>query len=335
MKTLITGGAGFIGYHLAAELAQDPTNELTLVDNFVRGRHDPDLAGLLARPNLRLMSADVADPGVWDKLEKGYDEVYHLAAIIGVKNVMERPHEVVRVNAQSTLLLLDWFVKGGGTKLLLSSTSEAYAWTQQIPRVQTADGRLRTPFLPIPTPEDVPLALTDLANPRASYAGSKIFCELAVNQYCRMFKKPFVIVRYHNVYGPRMGYEHVIPELYLRARGGQDPLTVYSADHSRAFCYVADAVRATVAAMRSPAADNQTLNIGNDAEEVAISDLAARILSAAGLANRLAPAVFPDPIPRRAPDLTRTRALLGYAPAVTLDQGIALTINWYSTHPRP
>jgi nucleoside-diphosphate-sugar epimerase len=323
-RILITGGAGFVGFHLATELSAQPEDELTLVDNFVRGRQDPDLEGLLKKSNVRLVSADVTRPETFENLGTGYDEVYHLAAIIGVRNVLERPHEVVRVNAVSTLLLLDWFCRGGGTKLLFSSTSEAYAWTQCFHQ------------LPIPTPEDVPLALTDLSRPRASYAGSKIFGELAVNQYCRIYSKSFVIVRYHNVYGPRMGYEHVIPELYLRAAGGESPLVVYSAEHRRAFCYASDAVAATVAAMRSPAADGLVLNVGDDREDVEIARLARVILRQAGLKEDILPQPAPhDPIKRRCPDISRARKLLGYEPRTDLETGVARTIAWYSVHPRP
>jgi UDP-glucuronate decarboxylase len=318
-RILITGGAGFVGFHLATALSAEPGNELTLVDNFVRGRHDPDLAELLKQPNVHLVSADVTNPETFAGLGSGYDEVYHLAAIIGVRNVLERPHEVVRVNAQSTLLLLDWFCKGGGSRLLFSSTSEAYAWTQGFYE------------LPVPTPEDVPLALTDLSKPRASYAGSKIFGELAVNQYCRIFSKPFVIVRYHNVYGPRMGYEHVIPELYLRALAGQDPLAVFSADHRRAFCYVSDAVDATILAMRTTAADGQVINVGNDHEDIEIGFLAEAILRQAGLTRAIAPRPAPhDPVKRRCPDISRARRLLGYEPRVPIERGLAITLEWYA-----
>ena len=163
----------------------------------------------------------------------------------------------------------------------------------------------------MPTPENVPLTLTTLADPRSSYAGSKIFGELAVNQYCRVHDKRFVVVRYHNVYGPRMGHEHVIPELLERTLAGEDPLVVYSAEHTRAFCYVADAVDATVAAMREPGADGQTINIGNDREEVTIADLASRLLTHTDLTPAIEPGVAAnDPIKRRCPDLSRARALL-------------------------
>ncbi|HEY3902215.1 MAG TPA: NAD-dependent epimerase/dehydratase family protein [Chthoniobacter sp.] len=317
-KILITGAAGFIGWHLAMELSADPANKLTLVDNFVRGRNDKDLAVLLARPNVTLISADLSDPRTFGTLGSGFDQVYHLAAIIGVKNVMKRPWDVIRINALTTLHLVEWFCQGGAEKLLFSSTSEAYGWTQQFH------------VLPIPTPEGVPLALTDLANPRSSYAGSKIFGELAITHACATTGKPFSIVRYHNVYGPRMGLEHVIPELFQRALHGQNPLVVYSANHSRAFCYVSDAVTATIAAMESERANGMTINIGNDEEEVTIGELAKRVLTCAGIPAEIKTEVAAhDPIQRRCPDISRARELLGYAPRVSLDAGLEKTFAWY------
>ncbi len=317
-RILITGGAGFIGVHLAGELASDAGNEITLLDNFVRGRRDADLDELTSRANVRVVAGDATRPETYEQLGGGYDEVYHLAAIIGVRNVLERPHDVVRVNALSTIHLLDWLIAGGGRKVLFSSTSEAYAWTQKFHT------------LPIPTPEDVPLSLTDLANPRSSYAGSKIHGELLVTHCCTMASVPFAIVRYHNVYGPRMGFEHVIPELYGRAMDGQNPLVVYSPSHQRAFCYVSDAVRATIAAMRAPGSDGGTFNVGNDRCEVTIRELAERLLAAAGVeAGIREERAANDPIVRRSPDISRARELLGYEPEVGLDEGLRLTLAWY------
>jgi nucleoside-diphosphate-sugar epimerase len=317
-RILVTGGAGFIGFHLTRRLAEDAGAEVTIVDDFSRGREDEEIASLVARPNVSVQNADLTDPAAWATLGEGYDEVYHLAAVIGVKHVLARPHDVVRVNALSTIHLLDWFVRGAARKLLFTSTSEAYAWTRQFTE------------LPLPTPEDVPLSLTSLTDPRSSYAGSKIFGELAVNQYCRAHDARFTVVRYHNVYGPRMGREHVVPELLERALGGEDPLVVYSATHTRAFCYVSDAVDATVAVMRDPRADGLTFNVGNDSEEVTIEDLARRIVA------RVAPGVgiepktaANDPIERRCPDISRARRLVGYVPKVTLDEGLEATLARY------
>jgi UDP-glucuronate decarboxylase len=318
-RILITGGAGFVGYHLAEALSLDATDEVTLLDNLSRGVQDDDLQALLRRPNVTLAVGDLRDVGVWNELEKGYDEVYHLAAVIGVRKVIEQPADVIRTNALSTLNLLDWIVDGGASKVLFSSTSEAYAWTQHFHE------------LPVPTPEDIPLSLTNLADPRSSYAGSKIFGELAVTHYCQARGTPFAIVRYHNVYGPRMGNEHVIPELFQRARSGQDPLTVYSVDHRRAFCYVSDAVAATIAAMREPAAEGWTINVGNDREEMPIGELAERLLRSARIEATISPQkAASDPVKRRCPDLTRARELLGYEPRVMLDEGLERTLAWYA-----
>ena len=316
-RILITGAAGFVGCHLARELSAKPEHELVLVDNFVRGRRDEDLDLVTSQANVRLISADLTDPKAFEQLGTGFDCVYHLAAIIGVKNVMERPYDVVRINGLTSLYLLEWFRNGGGRKLLFSSTSEAYAWTQQFHP------------LPVPTPEDVPLALTDIRAARSSYAGSKIFGELAITHGCASAGLPYVIVRYHNVYGPRMGFEHVIPELFKRSLAGQNPLTVFSADHSRAFCYIDDAVTATIAAMESDAANNATLNIGND-EEVTIGDLAQRVLKVTGVKTEIVPQLAAhDPIKRRCPDISKARQLLGYEPRVSLDEGLEKTLAWY------
>jgi UDP-glucuronate decarboxylase len=318
-RILVTGGAGFVGFHLATRLSEDESDEITIVDDFSRGRLDPELDGLAAKTNVRVQAADLTNPDSWQALGGGFDEVYHLAALIGVEHVLTRPQEVVRINALATIYLLEWLIRGGGDRLVFTSTSEAYAWTRQFHE------------LPVPTPEDVPLSLTDLADPRSSYAGSKIFGELAVQQYCRMHGLSFAVVRYHNVFGPRMGFEHVIPQLLERALGGENPLGVYSADHTRAFCFVSDGVAATIGAMREPAANQQTINVGNDREEIRIADLAARLLAVAGIEATLVPRTAAnDPIERRCPDLRRAGAILGYVPEVTLDEGLARTVAWYT-----
>ena len=318
-KILITGAAGFIGFHLAKRLLEDPLNELVLVDNLARGKVDREFEALLGRPNVRFEKMDLTLPGAFDDLGSGFDEVYHLAAIIGVANVLAKPHEVVRINALTQIELLEWSMRrGAAKKVFFSSTSEAYAWTQLVMP------------LPVPTPEDVPLALTDLSNPRSSYAGSKIFGELMLHQYSRIFGVPFVIVRFHNVYGPRMGFDHVIPQLYQRALNSEETLEVYSPDHRRAFCYVSDAIEMCIRAVRHSDAQACTLNVGNDREEVAIGDLAQKIVTWTGKDLTLIPrTAAQDPIKRRCPDISRAKKLLDFAPLVNLAEGLDLTLNWY------
>jgi nucleoside-diphosphate-sugar epimerase len=315
-RILITGAAGFIGCHLARVLSDNPVNSLTLIDNFTRGRRDEEFAAVLARNKVRLIECDLTDPAATKQFDRDFDCVYHLAAVIGVKNVLERPWDVIRVNALATLNVIDWFRSGGGRKLLFASTSEAYAWTARAQQV------------PVPTPESVPLSLTDVANPRASYAGSKIFGELAVTHGCAGL--PFVIVRFHNVYGPRMGMEHVIPELFQRSLAGENPLTVFNPDHRRAFCYVDDAVEAIIACMSADSVNGETINIGNDAEELEIGALARRILRTAGVNAEISPRyVSHDPIIRRCPDISKARRLLGFKPRFDLDAGLERTLGWY------
>ena len=315
-KVLITGGSGFVGFHLASALAVRGDRDLTLVDNHSRGPRDDEIEELLKNPRVRLLELDLANPASYFHLGEGYDEVYHLAAVIGVQNVLNRPWDVVRVNALATLFLLDWFRSGCGKKLLFSSTSEAYAWTRAFHD------------LPVPTPEDVPLALTDLRLPRSSYAGSKIFGELAVAHACA--SKSHVIVRYHNVYGPRMGWQHVVPEIMMRLENGENPLKVFSPGHTRAFCYIEDAVRATIACMESPEVNGGTFNIGNDHEELTIRELAAEIMKTLGRnVSTIEEKADHDPVERRCPDMTRLRSLLGYEPSISLMEGLKRTAAWY------
>jgi nucleoside-diphosphate-sugar epimerase len=315
-RVLITGGSGFVGFHLATALAFRGESEITLADDLSRGPRDNQIEELLQSSRVRLLELDLADPASFAKLGGGYDEVYHLAAVIGVRNVLERPWDVVRINALATLYLLEWFRAGGAKKFLFSSTSEAYAWTRLFHDI------------PVPTPEDVPLAITDVRLPRSSYAGSKIFGELAVSHACAGL--PHVIVRYHNVYGPRMGWQHVVPEIMMRLEQGENPLRVFSPTHTRAFCYVDDAVRATIACMESPEADGGTFNIGNDLEELPVRELVKKIMQAVG---RVVPTVeveaAHDPITRRCPDVSLLRRKLGYEPRDFLDVGLQKTAEWY------
>jgi len=319
-KILITGGAGFIGFHLAKKLSDNHDNEIHIVDNLIRGKIDDDFKSLTDKKNVTFFNLDLKNPESFRKLDDDFDYVYHLAAIIGVKHVKERPEQVISVNALSTLNLLEWFVNSNCKKIFFSSTSETYSWTQTFYD------------LPAPTPENVPLSITDPFNPRSTYALSKIFGEVAVINYCRKFKKPFTIVRYHNVYGPRMGTVHVIPEIYKKIIEGMNPLPVYSVDHSRAFCYIEDAINESVMAMESSKTDNEILNIGNDKEEVTIEDLVNRIISIVGKEIKIMPLKSEDPIKRRCPDLTKMRSLVGYEPIVTLNEGLKKTIDWYKVN---
>lgn len=322
MKVLVTGGAGFLGVHLARQLLSggDRGLQLTLLDDLSRGKNDAELAALIADDRVRFVRADLTEPGAFVSLESAYDEVYHLAAVLGVGYVLEHPYETLRVNTLSTIALLDWVRAGGARRLLFASTSEIYAWTPPVASI------------PVPTPESVPIAFADLLNPRATYALSKLVGEVAVAHACAS-GVPFVSVRYHNVYGPRMGTLHVIPQLIERILGGENPLKVYSANYQRTFCYVDDAVRLTIDLMRCPQAEGRTVNVGSDVDEFTIGELAERVCAVIGVPLAIQNVAAPnDPIARRCPDMTEARRLTAFEPRVRLDQGLRRTCQWYSAY---
>jgi UDP-glucose 4-epimerase/UDP-glucuronate decarboxylase len=315
-RVLVLGGAGFVGAHLAARLA-DEGHALTLVDDLSRGRSDAVLAELCARPGVRFVQADLTAPGALDGLSRQWDQVYMLAAVVGVRNVERDPARVIRTNTLALMAVLDWLPAAGET-LFFSSTSEVYA------------GSVGLGLAPVPTPEDVPLAIADAAAPRAAYAISKLLGEAAVIHAGRARGLRWVIGRYHNVYGPRMGADHVIPEMALRAIRREDPFLVYGPGQRRAFCHVADAVEATLRLATTESAAGHVVNIGNDSDETVIEDLAVLVCRRAGYApaleRRPAPVGSPE---RRCPDLTRLHALTGLTPKVSLEAGVAETLDWY------
>lgn len=321
MTALLLGGAGFIGLHLARRLVADG-HEVTIVDDFSRGRRDTDLDALRAHPAVRVVSADLTDPATYTALPHGWDQIYLLAAVVGVRNVEQDPARVVRVNTLVAMHLLDWVAPG--ERVFFASTSEVYA------------GGVDAGVVDVPTAEDVPAMISDITAPRFAYAVSKLLGEAAFLHTARARGFDAVVGRFHNVYGPRMGADHVIPEMSLRAAGGEDPFRVPGADQFRAFCHVDDAVEAMVRLIAAPAAAGQIVHIGNDRDETNIGDLAKLVLRVAGVS----PVIEAEPAPpgsvhRRCPDLARLRELTGYEPAVTLEEGVRTTFAWYREHGRP
>lgn len=315
-RILILGGAGFIGHHLATRLAGDG-HALTVVDDLSRGRADAALAALRARDGVAFHQADLTRPGALDGLARDWDQVYMLAAVVGVRNVERDPARVIRVNTLALLNVLAW-LPGCGETLFFSSTSENYA------------GGVSNGTVPVPTPEDVPLSVPDPAAPRWAYAASKIVGEAAVLHEARARGLRVIVGRFHNVYGPRMGADHVIPELALRALRRESPFRLYGAEQRRAFCHVSDAAEAMVRLMATEAAWGRVVNIGNDAEEIRIGDLARLVLDTAGFAPTIEPVPAPaGSVERRCPDLTRLRALTGFQPKVGLAAGVRDTFEWY------
>jgi UDP-glucose 4-epimerase len=315
-KVLITGGAGFIGGFLARRLV-DQGHAVTLVDNFARGRADAFLQDLLAHPNVLLQRRDLSQPGALAGLGDDHSHVFHLAALLGVQNVLQRPYATLRENATLLLAALDLAATQRQLqRFVFASTSEVYA------------GSLEHMALPFPTPEHVPLALTALGQPRTSYMLSKIHGEALVLHA----GLPFTIIRPHNVYGPRMGLAHVVPQLLEKAyRAAPDAaLEVFSVDHQRTFCFIDDAVNMVSAAAFSPRCDGEVLNVGNQAPEVTMGELARAICRTVGrdLALVALPATPGSPA-RRCPDMSRMAELTGVRAQIGLEDGLRRTWDWY------
>ncbi len=316
MRVLITGGAGFIGAHLAGRLLAEDAR-VDLIDDFSRGRKDSDLAALAARPGLRCIARDLSAPGGFDDLGTDYDLMFHLAAIVGVANVTRQPAAVLRRNLEVQLAAMDFARRQIRLRrFVFASTSEVHAGTQ---------ARFD---LPIPTPEDAPVALPDLVQPRSTYLLSKLYGEAL----CHHADLPFTIVRPYNIYGPRMGMAHVIPELLQRAERAPEggSLTVYSWDHRRAFCYVGDAVELIARLAQAEEAQGGVFNVGNQSEEVAVGRLAELVTATVG--RRLTLASGPDTPgspTRRCPDMSRTSRVTGYLAGVSLSEGLSRTYDWY------
>jgi len=318
-KVLVTGGAGFIGYHLSKHLAKEG-NEVTIVDNLFRGKMDGELTEVIEMENVEYIKADLTNYKSLEKIDGDYDCVYHLAAINGTKYFYEIPNEVLRTNILSTINILDWVVKSGCKKILFTSSSETYA------------GTMRKFELDMPTPEDVPLCIEDIKNPRWSYAGSKIIGELLFINYAKKHGFDMTIVRFHNIYGQRMGYEHVIPEFLLRIYNKTDPFPVYGSA-SRAFCYIDDAIKATESVMGNKNCNGEVVNIGNDLEEINMVDLAKTMFDV--LNHKAKIEIKPAPegsVDRRCPNINKLKKLTGYKPKINLKKGIELTHMYYYKH---
>jgi UDP-glucose 4-epimerase len=316
-KVLLLGGAGFIGLSIAKYLAEERDYSITIIDNYFRDNKDQTLFDLVSKYGIELIEADLTVPSNYELLAKDYDFVYMLASVVGVDYTTKMPNELIRINGSIILNTLEWLKTSSVGKVLFTSTSECYAGT-----VESFD-------YAIPTPEEVPLCISDISHPRFTYAVTKMFGESGFHSYSKIFGFDLTIVRYHNVYGPRMGFKHVIPHLAQRFLQNENPFKIFGSDQTRAFCYIDDAVRGTVAAMESSIANGQTYHIGT-MEETSIENLvkeAGKIFGYSGVYED-AP-TYPGSVSRRCPDISKAERELNYSPSVQLQEGLKITLDWY------
>jgi nucleoside-diphosphate-sugar epimerase len=314
---LILGGAGFIGYNITRYLAENREYSLTVADDFSGGCKDNDFETLCARYAINIITGDFSEKKPFDLLDNCYDDVYILASVVGVNRCIEQPEEVIRINTGLILNTAEWLCRAKPRRILFSSSSENYAATTDLFHY------------PVPTPESVPLCIADTRHPRFTYAVTKILGEAAFFAYGRRLGIHTTVVRYQNIYGPRMGFKHAIPHIIERIYHGENPLKVYGNDQTRAFCFCTDAAEGTVRALESDISNQQVYHIGNT-EEITIDTLTRSIgdiMDYTGIYEN-AP-TYPGSVSRRCPDITKAATELKYSPKVPLAEGLRETIAWY------
>ena len=317
-NVLIIGGAGFIGYFCSLALAQRQNYKITIIDNMSRGKYDDEFESLTKLPNIQYMQGDITDLRTFTQAGYDFDYIYNFAAVIGVKNVENNPDKVLYVNSISMLNLFEYAKHMPHLKrILFSSTSEIYS------------GTLKHYGIDIPTPESVNLTIDDISSNRSTYALSKMFGESISHIYGRKYNIPFTIVRYHNIYGPRMGFAHVIPEMFIKIDTNSEVM-VPSATHTRAFCYIDDAVKMTIAAAEGETSVGETFHIGNHNEEIMIKDLVKMIAKVMGksitVIDELATPGSPS---RRLPDVEKINKFINSDDRINLYDGLSATYEWY------
>jgi len=319
-KVLILGGAGFIGFNIAKYLEANRDHEITIADNFMKKNRDEEFEKLLASPKVKLIEADFSQPEAYDKLDKEYDQFYMMAALVGVDNANSKPHEVIRINTALTLYSLEYIRRSKIGKVVFASTSENYAGTVE------AFG------YKIPTPEEVPLTIQNIAHPRFTYAVTKILGESGFLNYGKMLGFEVTIIRYHNVFGPRMGFNHVIPHLVIRFRNKENPYRIYGHAQTRDFCYITDAVEGTVLSMETAGTDQQIYHLGTGVE-ITIEELTRKTGEYMGFNGEYTYApTYPGSVSRRSPDITKSKRDLGFVAKVDWKEGLKETVEWYNAY---
>lgn len=313
-KYLVTGGTGFIGAALVHRLVSSG-NSVRILDNNSRGAVRR-LGALVS--SVELIEADIRNADQVQKAAAGMDSVIHLAYVNGTEFFYTKPELVLDIAVRGMFNVIDACRSQGVGELVFASSSEVYQTPPQIP-----------------TGEDVPLSVPDVMNLRYSYGGSKIACELMAVAYGRLGFERVMIFRPHNVYGPDMGWEHVLPQFVMRAGRqiidhprGPVPFRIQGdGAQTRAFVHIDDFTDG-VMCMLERGEHMQIYHIGNP-EEVTILEVVQRLFDHLGREPQVITDVMPAGGPaRRCPDISKLRTL-GFEPRISLAQGLPSLVDWY------
>jgi len=318
-KILILGGAGFVGMNLARFLVQNRESDLTLAD-YSFTRDSSEYFTEQETNNINFVQNDFTSPMAFEALDKDFDFVYMLASVVGVNNTLDHPEEVIRVNTSLIFNCLEWLKGTSVKRVLFTSTSETYSGTTEVLDY------------PVPTDEAVPLCIQDISDPRFTYAITKILGESAFLNYAKKYNFEATIVRYHNAFGPDMGFKHVIPHLVERFINNESPFRMYGHDQTRAFSFIADTVEGSVLAMESEKAASEIFHIGSS-QEISIEELIKTVGGMMGYSGEYKEApTYPGSVSRRCPDITKAKQLLDYNPKVDWKTGLEKTVSWYKDY---
>src|SRR4051812_32234698 len=315
MRTLITGGAGFIGSHLSERLLAFG-GRVTIIDDLSTGSME-NIAGFKRDPNFEYHIDTIFNRHLMAELVDTADVIFHFAAAVGVKRIVEFPTRTIETNVNGSELVLELAAKKN-KRLLITSTSEVYGKSTKFPFTETDD-----------------LVLGSTYNSRWSYACSKMIDEFLALAYFRERKMPVTIVRLFNTVGPRQTgqYGMVLPTFVRQALTGE-ALTVYgTGEQSRCFAHVADVVDGFMAILRTDKTAGEIFNLGN-IEEISMNDLAKRVIAATGSSSNIRHIPYSEAygpgfedMARRVPDISKAREWFGFAPKRTLDQTIASVVD--------
>jgi nucleoside-diphosphate-sugar epimerase len=316
-KFLVTGGTGFLGASLVKKLLREG-HAVRVLDNDSRGRRNR-LAE--EESQIEMINGDIRDPHVVEQAAKGCHSIVHMAFINGTEFFYTKPELVLEVGVKGMINVLDACKVNNIKDLILISSSEVY---QEPPT--------------IPTPEGVPLIIPDVHNPRYSYGGGKIISELLALNYGRKDFERVMIIRPHNVFGPDMGWEHVVPQLILRAhdliqkqpKGLIDFQIQGQGTETRSFIYIDDFIDGLALAINK-GGHQEIYHVGTE-EEIQIASVARKIATAFGREINLLPGpLTKGSAARRCPNISKIKKL-GYQPKFNFEKALVPSIDWYTKH---
>jgi UDP-glucose 4-epimerase len=308
-RALVTGGAGFIGSHIIDLLVEEGCSEIVAIDNMERGRPE-NLAGAMARGQVRLVEADIRDRGLMDELVNNSNLVFHQAAL-RITQCAEDPRQAIEVMVDATFDLLEMCVKHKVEKVVAASSASVYGMAEQFPTTES-----HHPY-----------------NNRTLYGAAKTFNEGLLRSFHEMFGLNYAALRFFNVYGPRMDIHGVYTEVLIRwmerIAAGQPPIIFGDGRQTMDFVYIEDVARANVLAAKADATD-EVFNVASGTETSLrqLAEMLSQVMGG-GSPPEHQPARKVNPVQRRLADVDKAHRLIDFEAKVPLDEGLERLVAWW------